>query len=86
MLVYYTGFGPGEQPLRPGLYPRTTNTLRLKVRRATFLQYAEYNAGLAAAAAAETESGRNHRRTAPSPVRNARGPAFAGPLEKSLAC
>ena len=46
MLVYYLGFGPGTNPYDLGLYPRTTNTLRLKIRRATFLQYAEYNAGL----------------------------------------
>jgi hypothetical protein len=45
MLVYYDGFGPGENPYDLRLYPRTMNTLRLKVRRATFLQYAEYNAG-----------------------------------------
>jgi hypothetical protein len=46
MFVYYTGFGPGENPYDPKLYPRTMNTLRLKVRRATFLTEAEYNAGL----------------------------------------
>ncbi len=46
MLVYYTGFGPGENPYDLRLYPRTTNTLRLKIRRATFLTEAEYNAGL----------------------------------------
>jgi hypothetical protein len=45
MFVYYTGFGPGYNPYDLRLYPRTTNTLRLKIRRATFLQYAEYNAG-----------------------------------------
>jgi hypothetical protein len=46
MLVYYTGFGtPAENAYDLGHYPRTTNTLRLKVRRPTFLQYAEYNAG-----------------------------------------
>jgi hypothetical protein len=45
MLVYYTGFGPGNQ-YDLNLYPRTANTLRLKIRRATFLQYADYNAGL----------------------------------------
>jgi hypothetical protein len=44
MLVYYQGFGPGNQyDLR--LYPRTANTLRLKLRRANFLDTAEYNAG-----------------------------------------
>jgi hypothetical protein len=44
MFVYYQGFDAGNQyDLR--LYPRTTNTLRLKVRRASFLSTAEYNAG-----------------------------------------
>ena len=44
MFVYYQGFGSGNQyDLR--LYPRTANTLRLKVRRANFLSTAEYNAG-----------------------------------------
>jgi hypothetical protein len=46
MFVYYEGFGPGENPYDLRLYPRTTNTLRLKLRRASFLQYTEYNAGL----------------------------------------
>jgi len=45
MLVYYQGFGPGENPYDLRLYPRTANTLRLKVRRPNFLEYAEYNAG-----------------------------------------
>jgi hypothetical protein len=45
MFVYYTGFGPGYNPYDLKLYPRTTNTLRLKVRRANFLTEAEYNAG-----------------------------------------
>ncbi|MFL5900204.1 MAG: hypothetical protein ACJ75S_03305 [Solirubrobacterales bacterium] len=46
MLVYYNGFGTSsENPYDLSLYPRTTNTLRLKLRRPTFLQYAEYNAG-----------------------------------------
>jgi hypothetical protein len=45
MFVYYTGFGPGSNPYDLNLYPRSTNTLRLKVRRPNFLQYAEYNAG-----------------------------------------
>lgn len=44
MLVYYRGFGESGNGYRLGLYPRTTNTLRLKVRRPTFLEYAEYNA------------------------------------------
>jgi hypothetical protein len=46
MFVYYAGFGPGANPYDLRLYPRTTNTLRLKLRRETFLQYAEYHAGL----------------------------------------
>lgn len=45
MFVYYTGFGPGYNPYDLRLYPRTMNTLRLKVRRANFLTEAEYNAG-----------------------------------------
>jgi len=45
MLVYYGGVGPGNQ-YDLELYPRTSNTLRLKLRRASFLSYADYNAGL----------------------------------------
>lgn len=45
MLVYYSGVGPGNQ-YDPKLYPRTSNTMRLKIRRANFLSYADYNAGL----------------------------------------
>jgi len=45
MFTYYTGFGPGNQ-YDLNLYPRTANTLRLKIRRANFLQYADYNAAL----------------------------------------
>ncbi len=45
MLVYYVGFGRGNE-YDLGLYPRTTNTLRKKIRRANFLPYADYNAGL----------------------------------------
>jgi hypothetical protein len=45
MLSYYQGFGPGN-PYELGLYPRTANMLRKKIRRANFLPYAEYNAGL----------------------------------------
>ncbi len=44
MFVYYQGFGKGNQ-YELGLYPRTANTLRLKLRRASFLSTAEYNAG-----------------------------------------
>jgi hypothetical protein len=46
MFVYYVGFGDlatNTYDLRH--YPRTTNTVRKKVRRASFLSYAEYNAG-----------------------------------------
>jgi hypothetical protein len=46
MFVYYQGFGsPAENTYDLGHYPRTTNTLRLKIRRPNFLSYAEYNAG-----------------------------------------
>ena len=45
MLNYYQGFGPGNT-YELGLYPRTVNTLRKKIRRANFLSFAEYNAGL----------------------------------------
>lgn len=45
MLVYYNGFGAGN-PYDLRLYPRTANTLRKKLRRPNFLEYAEYNAGL----------------------------------------
>jgi hypothetical protein len=44
MLVYYRGFGDTDNPYQLGLYPRTANTLRLKIRRPTFLSTAEYNA------------------------------------------
>jgi hypothetical protein len=45
MLDYYQGFGPGNT-YELGLYPRSANTYRTKIRRANFLPYAEYNAGL----------------------------------------
>jgi hypothetical protein len=45
MLVYYRGFGDTGNSYALGQYPRTTNTIRLKVRRANFLATAEYNAG-----------------------------------------
>jgi hypothetical protein len=45
MLVYYVGFGAGN-PYDLRLYPRTLNTLRKKIRRASFLTTADYNAGL----------------------------------------
>jgi hypothetical protein len=45
MLIYYRGFGDTDNPYQLGLYPRTANTLRLKIRRPSFLSTAEYNAG-----------------------------------------
>jgi hypothetical protein len=45
MLVYYNGFGAGNQ-YELNLYPRTMNTLRLKLRRPNFLPYAEWHTGL----------------------------------------
>ena len=45
MLGYYRGFGDTDNPSQLGLYPRTTNTLRLKIRRPSFLSTAEFNAG-----------------------------------------
>jgi hypothetical protein len=45
MLVYYNGFG-SYNPYDLRLYPRTANTLRKKLRRPNFLDYADYNAGL----------------------------------------
>lgn len=45
MFIYYTGFGPAFNPYDVKLYPRSLNTLRWKVRRPNFLQYADYNAG-----------------------------------------
>jgi len=44
MLVYYVGFGVGNT-YDLNLYPRSANTLRLKLRRPNFLAYADYNAG-----------------------------------------
>jgi len=44
MLVYCDGFG-SETPYDLRLYPRTANTLRLKLRRPNLLSTAEYNAG-----------------------------------------
>jgi hypothetical protein len=40
MLVYYRGFGEDGNPYRLGLYPRSENTLRRKVRRRSFPPYA----------------------------------------------
>jgi hypothetical protein len=45
MLTYYQGFGPGNT-YELSLYPRTAAAYREKIRRANFLPYAEYNAGL----------------------------------------
>src|SRR5829696_1208199 len=45
MLVYYRGFGEAGNEYALGPYPRTTNTLRQKLRRPNFLSSAEYNAG-----------------------------------------
>jgi hypothetical protein len=47
MFVYYNGFGTAaENTYDLTHYPRTANTLRLKLRRASFNQFAEYNASL----------------------------------------
>jgi hypothetical protein len=40
MFIYYRGFGEDGNPYRLGLYPRSANLLRLKVRRRTFPPYA----------------------------------------------
>jgi hypothetical protein len=45
MLDYYQGFGPGNT-YELALYPQSLNQYRQKIRRANFLDYAEYNAGL----------------------------------------
>jgi len=45
MLTYYQGFGPGNV-YELSLYPRAKNTYGKMIRRANFLPYAEYNAGL----------------------------------------
>jgi hypothetical protein len=45
MLNYYQGFGPGNT-YELALYPETAAAYRTKIRRANFLSYAEYNAGL----------------------------------------
>jgi hypothetical protein len=45
MLTYYQGFGAGNT-YELSLYPRTAAAYRQRIRRATFLPYAEYNAGL----------------------------------------
>jgi len=45
MHVYYRGFGEAGNSYRLGLYPRSARVLRRKIRRASFLAYADYNAG-----------------------------------------
>lgn len=45
MLDYYQGFGPGNT-YELSLYPRSLNQVRKKIRRANFLSYADYHAGL----------------------------------------
>ena len=45
MLNYYQGFGPGNT-YDLALYPGTAAAYRHKIRRANFLPYAEYHAGL----------------------------------------
>jgi hypothetical protein len=45
MLNYYQGFGPGNT-YELALYPKTAAAFRTKIRRANFLDYAEYNAGV----------------------------------------
>jgi hypothetical protein len=45
MLVYYVGFDTGPNVYEPRLYPRSINTLRLKIRRPRFPEYTEYHAG-----------------------------------------
>ena len=96
MLVYYDGFGAGNQ-YDLNLYPRTTNTLRLKLRRASFLPPPPNTTPAPCrrcppkAAKAETAV------PVPTPTADAhplvrgggeaaRGPGFPGPLEKPLAC
>jgi hypothetical protein len=45
MFVYYRGFGQTANPYALGQYPRTANTLRLKLRRNKFPPYAWGHAG-----------------------------------------
>ncbi|HZK15341.1 MAG TPA: hypothetical protein VFC52_01965 [Solirubrobacterales bacterium] len=45
MFVYYRGFGTADNPYQLGFYPRTTNTLRRKIRRNSFPPYAWAHAG-----------------------------------------
>lgn len=45
MFVYYRGFGATGNPYALGLYPRTANTLRKKIRRASMPPYAWGHAG-----------------------------------------
>jgi hypothetical protein len=45
MFVYYVGFGTSGNEYEPRLYPRSMNMVRRKVRRASFLEYVQPNAG-----------------------------------------
>jgi hypothetical protein len=45
MHVYYVGFGTSGNAYEPRLYPRTLNMVRRKIRRASFLEYVQPNAG-----------------------------------------
>jgi len=67
MLVYYQGFSPGNQ-YDLNLYPRTTNTLRLKIRRPNFLSYADYNAGLLPALPPKPKKVKAKPKPVPTPV------------------
>jgi len=56
MFVYYRGFGTdADNPYQLGYYPRTTNTLRRKIRRPSFPPYAWAHAGLAPALPTKAE-------------------------------
>ena len=46
MLTYYQGFGHGNPYELGPLSPKPPPPYRTKIRRANFLAYAEYNAGL----------------------------------------
>ena len=81
MFIYYPGFGPGENPYDLRLYPRTTNTLRLKARRPNFLQYAEYNVGTLPELPPKPKKAARKAR-----LRIDEGPGFPGPSSKPLAC
>ena len=77
MLVYYNGFGAGANPYDLSLYPRTTNTLRLKIRRANLPPVRRIQRRPL------PPLPRTDRRKPPkTPGTNARGPAVAGPQSK----